>query len=200
MKSHVLAEILSRLEMVVFERMAEGVFIRLEPAHPPSWFRGVWPDTSWNEAVTLAQAFPFLEPFLDDAEDHWRGGGDRRLRSDPFTVKNRTGGDTALVASAVSIDSRSFVLLESPVDSEERRRVLQGARDHALAHEEHVRRTGALIGPVRAAQQLVQRLASAGLPAEQQDQVNAVRDRLAAIAESIEQLAPLPKGVSRGRR
>ena len=200
MTSNLLAGILSRLDMVVFERVAEGVFIRVAPAQPPSWFHGVWPDPSRNEPVSLAQAFPFLESFLDEAEDVWSEAGDRRLRSDPFIVQDRAGGDRTLVASAVSIDRRSFVVLESPGDSEERRRTLQGARDHALAHEEHVRRTGELLVPVRAAQQLVQQIAIASLPVEQQNQVNAVRDRLAAIAEAIEKLTPLPKGVSRGRR
>ncbi len=200
MTSNVLAGILSSLDLVVFERVAEGIFLRIEPAQPPSWFDGVWPDASRNEPVALAQAFPFLESFLDEAEDVWSAAGDRRLRSDPFLVKDRAGGDSTLVASAVSVGRRSFVVLESPGDSEERRRTLQGARDRALAYEEHVRRTGELLVPVRAAQQLVQQLATAGLPTEQQNQVNAVHDRLAAIAESIEKLAPLPRGVSRGRR
>ena len=195
-----LAGILSRLDMVVFERVTEGVFVRIESGQPPSWFEAVWPDAPRSEPVSLARAFPFLETFLDEAEGLWSEGGDRHLRSEPFMVKGRAGGDSTLVASAVSIDKRSFVVLEAPGDSEERQRTLQSAREHALAHEEHVRRTGELLVPVRAAQQLVQQLATAGLPAEQQNQVNAVGARLAAIVQSIETLAPLPRGVPRGRR
>jgi hypothetical protein len=110
------------------------------------------------------------------------------------------GVETFLVASALAIEHRNFLILEKPSDLDERRRTLQQAREHTLAHEEHVRRTGALREPVGAARQLLDRLEATGLGPEQQALAAAIGERLASVASSLETLAPLPKGVSRRRR
>jgi hypothetical protein len=196
----VLGEIIARLDVVVFERLPEGGFWRIASDRPPAWFSRLFPEAAPSEPVTIAQAFPFLDPFLSAAEDVWREGSEERLRSDAFTVTDPSGGEIALVASAVAIDHRSFLILELSSDFDERRRTLQSAREHVLAHEEHVRRTGALLSAVDAAQQLAQQLATSGLTPEQQQLAAGIREQLASLAASIETLAPLPKGVSRRSR
>jgi hypothetical protein len=195
--SSVLAEIVGRLDLVVFERLPEGIFWRIAPDQSPAWFSRLFPEAERNEPITIAQAFPFLEPFLSAADDVWRKGGGECLRSDVFMETDPSGGEVPLVASALAIDRRCFLILELPYDFEERRRTLQSARQHALEHEAHVRRTGALLTPVDAAQRLAQQLATSGLTPEQQQLAAGIREQLANLAVSIETLAPLPKGVAR---
>jgi hypothetical protein len=197
----VLADILARLDLVVFERLPEDVFLRVGSAPPPAWFSRLFLHAAEDEPITIAQALPFIEHFLGDAEDFWRQARDeQRLRSDPFTMADPSGGEIALVASAVVVGDRRFLIIESPYDFNERRRALQSAREHVLAHEEHVRRTGALLTPVAAARQLAEQLAASGLTPEQQQLAVGIVEQLASLSASIETLAPLPKGVSRRRR
>jgi hypothetical protein len=68
-----------------------------------------------------------------------------------------------------------------------------------LAHEDYVRRTGALRTPVTTALKLAQQLsAEASLTAEGRRLASQLGDELAAIAGAIDTLAPRPKGVVRG--
>jgi hypothetical protein len=196
--SNVFAEILCRLDLVVFERLPDGVFLRLGPAPAPEWFVRLFRDAPPDKPITVAEVFPFLESFLTDAEAAWKEG--TRLRSDPFTVTGSSGGEADVVAYAVAVEHRRFLIIELPPDAEQRRRTLQSARDGALAHEDHVRRTGALSAPLAAAQQLARQLATAGLNSEQQRLAAAIDEHLSAVAASIETLAPKPKGVSRRSR
>jgi hypothetical protein len=186
--------------MVAFERLPEDVFVRVGSAQPPAWFGRRFADASRIEPASIAEAWPFLEDFLADAEDVWSSGGKERLRSDSFTMTDTPGKDVALVASAVVVASRCFLILESPYDFEERRRALQTARELVLAHEAHLKRTGALLAPVDAARRLTQQLTTSGLSPEQQELAAGIGQQLSSLAESLESLAPLPKGVSRRSR
>ena len=103
----------------------------------------------------------------------------------------------ALVASAVVVANRCFLILESPYDFEERRGALQSARENVLAHEEHLRRTGALLTPIDAARQAMQQLTASGLTPDQQILAARISEQLESLSASVESLAPLPKGVSR---
>ena len=143
---------------------------------------------------------PFVGEFLAEANEAWRAGGEQRLCSDPFTVTDTTGGEVALVASAVVAANRCFLILESPYNFEQRRGALQSARENVLAHEEHVRRTGELLKPIHAAQQLMQQLTASGLVPDQQVLAAQISEQLKSVATSVESLAPLPKGVSRRSR
>ena len=200
MTSSVLAEILARLDLIVFERLPEGGFLRIAPPQLPPWFGPPFIQATGNEPLTLAEAFPFLERFLVDAEQVWQEPGEGRLRSEPFTATDPAGREVALVASAIAFGTRGFLILELLFDFEERRRTLQTAREQALAHEAHVRRTGALLPSVETVQRLAQQLVAGGLSPEQEQLVAEMRERLASLAGSIDSLAPLPKGVSRRAR
>ena len=192
-------DILARLDLVVFERLSGGAFLPLASAQLPAWIAR-WPvESAEAEPVTIAQAFPFLERFLVDAEEVWQKPGAGRLRSEPFTATDPAGREMALVATAIAIGTRHFLILELLFDFEERRQTLQRAREQALEHEAHVRRTGALLPDVETVQQLVQQLTDSGLTPDQQRLAADVREGLASLAASIERLAPLPKGVSRER-
>jgi len=195
----VLAELLTRLDLVVFERLPGDVFVRFGSAQAPSWFSRL-SLTSREEAITIEQAMPFVGEFLTAANEAWRAGGETRLCSDPFTVTDTTGGEVALVASAVVVANRCFLILESPYDFEERRGALQSARENVLAHEEHLRRTGELLRPIHAAQQVMHQLTASGLTPEQEILAARISELLESLSASVESLAPLPKGVSRRLR
>ena len=127
-------EILARLDLVVFERLPDGVFVRVGSAQPPTWFSRLFLDAAQHEPVTIAQAFPFLDRFLAEAEDFWREKREHRLRSDPFILPDPSGGDIALLASAVVIGNTPFLILELPSDFE-------GAPAHAAARASRFLRT-----------------------------------------------------------
>jgi hypothetical protein len=178
------------------------VFHRVGVALPPDWFSRIYLDAAPARPIPLAAVFPFIDGFLSAAEAAWRRGDPGRLRSDVFTMADPAGGEIDLVASAITIDHRYFLILEASADAGERRRTLQLAREQVLSHEDHVRETGALMAPVNAALKLARQLASENSPPpdEQRRLGSEIADELARLATSIETLAPLPKGVARGRR
>ena len=189
--------ILTRLDLVVLERLPHGVFLRLGGGAPPLWFSRVMAPASGDDAVTVATALPFLEQFLAEAEPFWREVREGRLRSAPFVVEDFEKGEIGLVATATSLGPRQFLVLGLDPSFEQHRQSLQAARAGMLEHEQHVRRTGALLAPVDAARKKAAQLAASGLNAEQQALAQALGDDLAAIASAIEALSPLPKGVRR---
>jgi hypothetical protein len=67
-----LGGILTRLDLVVLERMPHGVFLRVGGGAPPLWFSRVMaPAASGGDAVTVAAAIPILQQILTDAEPFW---------------------------------------------------------------------------------------------------------------------------------
>lgn len=198
MTTSVLNAIIASLDLIVFERLPEGGFLRIAPAQLPAWFSRLSRQAAEHEQVSLAQAFPFLERFLVEAEDVWKEEErDRRLRSEPFMATDPAGGDVAVVASALALGARRFLILERPVEFEERRATLQRARQQALEHEAHVRRTGALRPAIDELQRLLDRIEASGVAPGQRQLVTEARDRLSGLAAALDELAPLPKGVKR---
>lgn len=192
-------EILAGLGLVLLERLPHGIFLRVGRSEPPEWFRHVMRSGKENEPVTVAEAMPFVGDFLDSAESFWREGSNGRLRSEAFTIVDSRGTEIGLVASALVIGHRHLLAIELSADYDERRRALQSARENVLEHDEHVRRTGALLTPLAAVRSLADRLAASGLSADQEALSTAIREQLTALAGSIQTLAPLPKGVRRAR-
>ena len=191
--------VLGTLDLVVLERLPHGIFLRMGTATPPSWFSDVIAAAGENQPVTVAQAFPFVGHFLDEAEFFWRQARNGRLRSDPFTTKDATGAEVVLVASALVIGHRHLLVLESPGDFDERRRALQSARETVLEYEAHLRRTRALLARIGASRALTDQLANSGLTPAQQQLAVEVGEQLASLASAIEELAPLPRGVTSGQ-
>ena len=190
-------DILSALGVVLLERLPHGILLRIGRKEPPDWFRHVMIAGKENEAVTVAEAMPFVGGFLDSAESFWREGRNGTLRSEAFTIVDSRGTEIGVVASALVIGHRHLLALEEAAGFDERRRALQSAREGELAHDEHVRRTGALLTPIAALQDLTDRLAAGGLTADQAALSTAIREQLTALASSVRGLAPLPKGVRR---
>ena len=190
------AELVAALDLVVFERMPDGVFLRLGVGQPPAWFARSFRQAAQDKAVTLAEAFPFLENFLVEAEAIWDAGRDGRTRSEPFVV-NLSGGEIALVATALAIGHRHFLIIELPHDFEERRHALQGARDQALAREHLVTRIAALVPAASSAVRLTTQLLASGLTGPQETVALGIKDQVTRLLEALETLAPRRSGVSR---
>jgi hypothetical protein len=129
----------------------------------------------------------------------WRQGRNGRLRSDPFTMTDANGAEVVLVASALVVGHRHLLVLESPGDFDERRRALQSARETVLEHEAHVRRTRALLARIDAARALTDQLGNSGLTPAKQQLAAEIGEQLASLASAVEELAPLPKGVTSGQ-
>ena len=190
-------EILSALGVVLLERLPHGLLLRIGRNEPPDWFRHVMVAGKENEAVTVADAMPFVGEFLDSAESFWRAGRDGSLRSEAFTIVDSRQTEIGVVASALVIGHRHLLALEQAAGFDECRRALQRVRQNELEHDEHVRRTGALLTPIAALRDLADRLGASGLTADQAALSTAIREQLTALASSVQTLAPLPKGVRR---
>jgi len=188
--------ILSALDLVVLERMPHGIFLRVGTAPAPEWFLHVMAGAEADVPATIAQAFPFVDHFLDEAEFFWRQGRTGRVRSEPFIIKDPAGAELCLVALAVVVGHRHLLVLESTTDFEDRHRALQSARETVLEHEAHVRRTRALLARIEAARVLTTQLANSGLSPDKAPLAVEIGEQLSTLANAVEELAPLPKGVT----
>jgi hypothetical protein len=191
--------VLSTLGLVVLERLPHGIFLRMGTAPPPPWFNHAIATAGENQPVTVGPALPFVGHFLDEAEFFWRQAQNGRLRSEPFTMTDAGGAEVVLIASALVVGHRHLLVLESPGDFEERRRALQSARETVLEYETHIRRTRALLARIDAARALVDQLATSGLAPGKQQLAVEIGEHLTSLATAVEELAPLPKGVTSGQ-
>jgi hypothetical protein len=185
----VFTDLVAALDLVVLERQPEGVFQLAVGTLPPGWFAHLFREAAHGEPVTVARVFPFLDTFLGEAERFWETPRGGRLRSDPFIVTDPSGGEMALVASAVTVGRRRFLIIEMPDDFEDRRRALQSAREHVLAHEQFVRRVSALVEPASDAARLSGELIDSGLTPRQHSLAAAVRDQLSKVSAALQSLA-----------
>jgi signal transduction histidine kinase len=136
-----LTEVFAALDVIVAERAADGSFRTLGAV--PGWFTWLYPQAEGQtDRLRLEQFSPFLENFLVDAEEFWREGRPGQLRSGPWAEAGASGKEDHLEASALSVAGRR-VLLISLLGSayEERRRLLQIARENALVQRQLVRET-----------------------------------------------------------
>ena len=189
--------ILSTLDLVVLKVCRTGSSCGWEPPRS-SWFSHVIATAGEDEPVTVAQALPFVGYFLDDAEFFWRQARNGRLRSDPFTMTDAAGAEVVLVASALVIGHRHLLVSSHPATSRS-----AAARCRARARPCSIRsprQTDA--GPAGAHR----RRAGTDRPARKQRADSAkqqlaaeICEQLASLASAVDELAPLPKGVTSGQ-
>src|SRR5918995_5425566 len=141
-----LADVCSALEFVVLERL-DGGFVRMGDYPLPPWFVRVFIQAH-SEGVTLTSVFPVLDSFLSEADQFWDSIGDGRLSSEAFMATDSLGEELAIVATAVGARGRRFLLMQPDASFPERQRVLQIAREQALAYERLVRQIQELRKPV----------------------------------------------------
>jgi hypothetical protein len=187
MSDTLLASLLASLDVVVFERLPHSVFMQVTPS--PGWFTHAFGSESQGRSITLAQAFPFLDPFLSDAEAFWSAGETGVLRSEAFTAP-APGGDVLLRAAATTAGRRPLLVLERLVGLADPRGVLQLARDKDLRHEQRERGLAVVRSQVKALVAAVDALPAGEPSGQARPSVEAVRAAAARLASAMNQLAP----------
>jgi hypothetical protein len=74
--------------------------------------------------------------------------------------------------------------------------LIQSARETVLEHEAHLRRTRALLAGIQSARTLTNQLANSGLTTAKAQLAVEIGEQLSTLAGAVEELAPLPKGVT----
>lgn len=129
------ARLLAALDQLVLEHVGDGSFVVIE--EPPPWFLRLGLAPPWRgRPLRLDHVLPFLEVFLPEAEQAWSRGGSLRVGSDGFTQVTEDGEELHLEATALCLGSSPLlVITRNDALFDERRRVLQRARELRLAHE-----------------------------------------------------------------
>lgn len=126
---------LKALGFALFLRDADGA-LRLQGA-PPDWLSSLWSGlTNSNEPLPVAEASPFLENFLIDAEECWTTGGATRAQSGPWIEQASDDAEVSLEATALMLDGQPALLLEKLGEVfEKKKAILQHARETVIAYQ-----------------------------------------------------------------
>src|SRR5205823_1102842 len=100
------------------------------------WMRQLWPALAEQRQLPIADASPFLENFLIDAEECWREGGNRRCQSGPWVEQDADGTEVHLEATALTAETVPMLLIERLGEAyEAKRSMLQKARETVIAYQ-----------------------------------------------------------------
>ncbi len=132
MSEPILTDLLAALDVIVIEKKMDDTFSVL--GEVPAWFSWFYAEAAVIPAnVRFDLTSPFLENFLIDAEQFWSAAQPGRLKSGSWEEKGPSGGEDHLEASALLLSGRKILLIELlGIAHEERRRLLQIAREKAL--------------------------------------------------------------------
>ncbi len=123
---------LEALGFALFLRDESGS-IRLHGAGP-AWLAGLWPGLTTT--LPVAEASPFLENFLIDAEESWSAGGATRVQSGAWIEQTAEGDEVSLEATALTLDGQPALLLEKLGEVfEKKKAILQHARETVIAYQ-----------------------------------------------------------------
>jgi len=131
--------LLARLGYAVFEDAGGGALAPVGP--PPEWFvRAFGAAATAVGRFVPADASPFLENFLAEAERVWAGGGTGRAESGAWVERGADGAEVALEAEALVLQGRRILFVVNQQQRfDETSRMLQIARVDKLAHERLLR-------------------------------------------------------------
>jgi len=127
-----LERLLPFLDIVVLEQMENSGFQIFVPF--PSWFLEFYPDAGAADVrLKIGEKFTFLNDFLSRATEFWKHGSEGSLPSGPWIETDLSGKDRMLQAFAISVSSRSILLIEpARVPLEEAQLLLQKGRQSNL--------------------------------------------------------------------
>ena len=125
--------VLDALGYVLFVRDGAGA-LRLA-GDWPEWLARLWPAAAVRDAeLPLAEASPFLENFLIDAEECWRADVGRLVESGPWIERDPSGTELRLQARALTADGQACLLIERLGEAfDSQVAVLQKARETVIA-------------------------------------------------------------------
>jgi signal transduction histidine kinase len=126
--------VLEALGFVLFAREESGALRLL--GETPAWLGVLWPALAENDGVLpIADASPFFENFLIDAEECWNAGGSGQAKSGPW-VEDGSGSEAQLEATALTANGQPLLLLQRLGEEfEAKKNVLQHARETVIAHQ-----------------------------------------------------------------
>ncbi|MEO7168159.1 MAG: HAMP domain-containing sensor histidine kinase [Chthoniobacterales bacterium] len=127
--------VLENLGFVLFARASAGTFELLGEA--PPWLRALWPAlAAGDRSLPVAEASPFLENFLIDAEECWGKGDAEQAKSGPWIEQDAKGGEVQIEATALTAAGQAILLFERLGEAfEAKKSVLQRARETVIAHQ-----------------------------------------------------------------
>ena len=138
-ETSMLSVILKQLEIAAFQWNKDDDFTPINEL--PDWFSGLYNKRMARSGVPtnfhLANAFPFIENFLYDAEKLWSQSTDGQLHSGLWT--EITANDVEFYIEAVAINAlQTPVLLftNETTNFDVRHKVFQTARNLALQNEQ----------------------------------------------------------------
>jgi hypothetical protein len=127
-------DLVAALDLVAIERLPNG-YLTVH-GRVPAWFQALAPGVTGSGPLTLERAAPFIQTFVEEAARFWWADHQGRLRSGPCAATDESGTEFHYEAIALSMGLRRFLLIERLADFAETQRVLQIARDQALAQEQ----------------------------------------------------------------
>jgi hypothetical protein len=185
MPDSILNDLSTALDLVVLEALPTAGFRRIEYSHVPDWFVAAFHDAGGRNPVALEQAFPVLQGFLREANAVWLAGSDARRDSEPFVITDSTGHEVPVIATALAIRGRQYLLIQHDAGYQTRQRILQAARDHALEHERTLTRLHALRKPIAALLRIAE---DPGLASDVSAVAASLRDHAAALRAVLDDL------------
>lgn len=198
MPDSLLATLVSILDVVVLERQPGGAFRQIG-GEPPLWFTETMRNTDPGGAVTVVQAFPVLEAFLEEADGFWRKTAYGRLEGEAFVVTDTSGRNLPVAPIAIVMDARYFLLLHRAAGFDERQRVLQRAREQALGQEKLVKQIDGLRRPISRLAGFAADLGTQPLSEAQAAAVTSILKEVETLKALLEELPKLPAASSARR-
>jgi hypothetical protein len=196
----VLAHLASALDMVVMEQVSAGTFRQIGDVPPPPWFARIYRKAAQGQRPTVAQAFPVLATFLSEAEAFWSRHETGRLDSGDFVITEGSEEPLPVAATAIALNGRRFLIIQRAAGFEDRQRILQRAREQALAHEQVIKHVQSLRRPVTVLERLAGELADTELSGPQRERMTGMRDHLDTISRVLDGLPTLPEGAAPRKR
>src|SRR5262249_23541194 len=117
----------------------DGRFVRR--GELPSWGHApMWQELSTTDPFVLKDLFPFLDYFVEHAEDAWHGRAGAPVSSELWTRVGASGEDIHLQAFALLVRGAEVLVMErSDRLFEQQQLVLQRARELRLTHSAFLR-------------------------------------------------------------
>jgi hypothetical protein len=166
-------DLAAALDLVAIERLPNGYMT--VHGRVPAWFQALVPGVVASGPMTLEGAAPFIQTFVEEAARFWWADHQGRVRSGPCAATDGAGAEFHYEAIALSMGLRRFLLIERIPDFAERQRVLQIARDQALADEKAGVRRMVLAKHTEKLLSLIGSLDTADLSPEQADVVGRIK-------------------------
>ena len=126
--------IFSELDLILFQSLPNNHFKILNPL--PDWGQQFFSVASTDEEVELLETFPFLESFMPEAIQCWKGLRQQHTTSGVWTEVDQDQQEYQLEAQAVSSGDLSLLVISNVSRTfKDRHHVYQKAREIALANE-----------------------------------------------------------------